>query len=67
MDDDALDLLTTREAAAILRISVRSLERLHEDGRGPPRVALSPRRYGYARSAVRAWITARTVPAKHAA
>jgi len=67
MDDDLPELLTTREAANALRISVRSLERLNEDGRGPPRVTLTPRRFGYPKRGVAAWLDARTTPSKHAA
>ena len=62
----ALDLiLTEAEAAQLVRLSTRSVQRLAEDGRFAPRVQLTGRRIGYWRSDVEAWLVSRTAPAKH--
>ena len=60
-------VLTISEAAHLMRVSVRTLERLAETGEGPPRIQLTGRRVGYWRSDVLAWLKARTSPAKRAA
>ena len=60
-------VLTTSEAAHLMRVSTRTLERLAETGEGPPRVQLTGRRVGYWRSDVMAWLKARTSSAKRAA
>ena len=67
---DAADLdvvLTQPEAARMLRLSTRSLERLVETGEAPPRIQLTGRRVGYWKRDVRAWLQSRTAPAKRAA
>jgi hypothetical protein len=46
-------LLSERETAKEMRISVATLRRLHKDGKGPPRTQTSDRRFGYFRSNVR--------------
>ncbi|MGI4939344.1 MAG: helix-turn-helix transcriptional regulator [Janthinobacterium lividum] len=66
---DAADLdivLTHPETARMLRLSIRSLDRLCEIGEAPPRIQLTGRRVGYWRSDVLAWLKARTFPAKRA-
>ena len=60
-------VLTQPEAAQMLRLSTRSLERLVETGEAPPRIQLSGRRIGYWRSDLMTWLKARTSPAKRAA
>ncbi len=60
-------ILNKREAAALAGFSTRTLERLDEEGDGPPRVRLGKRRIGYWESGVLAWLLARTAPAKQAA
>jgi predicted DNA-binding transcriptional regulator AlpA len=56
MDDHDLDtLLTSREAAALLRLSERTLERHRLSGSGPKFVRLG-RRVFYRRDALGAWI-----------
>ena len=60
-------VLTQPEAAQMLRLSTRSLERLVETGEAPPRIQLSGRRIGYWRSDLMTWLQARTSPAKRAA
>lgn len=67
-DTPAADpVLTTSEAAHLMRVSTRTLERLAETGEGPARIQLTGRRVGYWRSDVLAWLKARTSPAKRAA
>ena len=67
-DAPDLDLVLTQpETAKLMRLSTRSLERLVETGKAPPRIQLAGRRVGYWRSDVMAWLKARTSPAKRAA
>jgi len=64
---DAMDLdvvLTHPEAARMLRLSTRSLDRLCEVGEAPPRIQLTGRRIGYWKRDVLAWLRARTTPPK---
>lgn len=64
-DNPELDVVLTHpEAARMLRLSTRSLDRLCETGEAPPRIQLTGRRIGYWRSDVLAWLKARTAPAK---
>lgn len=55
------ELLTTREAAAALRLGTSTLERMRGDGSGPPFIKLGRGktrcRVVYARSALNAWLT----------
>jgi predicted DNA-binding transcriptional regulator AlpA len=51
-----IQLLTEKEAAAALRISVRTLQRLGEDGRGPGRLRLTTKRIAYRATDIDAWI-----------
>lgn len=60
-------ILNKDEAAAQASISVRTLDRLEEEGEGPPRVRLGKRRIGYWETDLIAWLRARTSPAKQAA
>lgn len=60
-------ILNKDEAAAQAGISVRTLDRLEEEGEGPPRVRLGKRRIGYWETDLIAWLRARTSPAKQAA
>jgi predicted DNA-binding transcriptional regulator AlpA len=53
-------LLTEKELSAWLRVSIPNLQRMRSNGTGPRYVQLSPRRIGYRRSDVEAWLTART-------
>lgn len=53
------ELLTEREAAALLRLSQRTLQRLHAEGGAPPKVRLTMRRIAYRRSDLLAWIAGR--------
>ena len=60
-------VLSQPEAARLMRLSTRTLERLAENGEAPPRIQSTGRRVGYWRSDVIAWLQARTSPAKRAA
>ena len=60
-------ILTEAEVAKLTRLSGRTLQRLAEDGRGPPRIRLTERRIGYWHRDVMTWLSARTTTLKHAA
>ena len=60
-------VLSQPEAARLMRMSTRTLERLVETGVAPPRIQLTGRRVGYWHSDVIVWLQARTSPAKRAA
>lgn len=53
-------VVTEAEAAQLLRLSPRSLQRLRLDGGGPPFCRLSERRIGYAVSELNRWLAARS-------
>jgi excisionase family DNA binding protein len=52
--------LTFNEAAEWLRCSARTLQRLLEDGSGPPVIRLSERRLIFRLADLRAWLAQRT-------
>jgi predicted DNA-binding transcriptional regulator AlpA len=54
-----MTLLTQREAAMTLRLSVRTLERWRVSGEGPPFAKLGRRRVGYCSDDLEAWIASR--------
>jgi excisionase family DNA binding protein len=56
------EYLTEAEAAALLRVGRRSLERWRVSGDGPAWVRMGPRRVLYPRAALVAWAEARTYP-----
>jgi predicted DNA-binding transcriptional regulator AlpA len=58
IEDDPI--YTERGLARYLGLSVPTIQRLRSDGTGPCFVQLSERRIGYRRSAVDAWLNART-------
>ncbi len=58
-------ILTLDETAALLRINVRTLQRLGTDG--PPRINLATRRVGFWKSKVIAWAESRGTDQKRAA
>jgi predicted DNA-binding transcriptional regulator AlpA len=53
-------ILTRREVAERLRISVRTLSRLEAGGKLPPRIQISDRVFGYRTSAIESYLDART-------
>jgi predicted DNA-binding transcriptional regulator AlpA len=57
----AILVLTEDEAAKLLRLSVRTMQRLRVDGDGPRFVMLTSRRIGYAIGDLQAWVHARSV------
>ena len=54
-------VLTEDEAARMLRLSARTMQRLRLDGDGPRFVKLTGRRIGYAIGDLQAWVRARSV------
>jgi predicted DNA-binding transcriptional regulator AlpA len=60
MTDDPIR--TRRETAEIMRVSVRTLQRMEAQGEMPPRIRISERIFGYRESALRAHLDARTAP-----
>lgn len=60
-------IVTEAEAARMLRLSVRTLQRLRVEGGGPRYVQLTTRRIGYSVSAVEAWIERREAASTSAA
>lgn len=55
-------LLTRAEAADMLKISVRTLERYDSRGCGPGFVRVGPRLVRYDADTCRAWVSARAFP-----
>jgi predicted DNA-binding transcriptional regulator AlpA len=61
MSPAAIDpLLTEKELSAWVGVSLPNLQRMRSNGTGPRYVQLSPRRIGYRKSDVEAWLTSRT-------
>jgi predicted DNA-binding transcriptional regulator AlpA len=56
---DQPEILTERQVARWLGLGEATVYRLRHDGSGPAFIRLSPRRVGYRRSAVEAWLKAR--------
>jgi predicted DNA-binding transcriptional regulator AlpA len=56
-------VVTEQEAARMLRLSVRTLQRLRIDGGGPPFCSLTPngRRIAYPVGSIHAWLQQRIV------
>ncbi|UPY35430.1 helix-turn-helix domain-containing protein [Sediminicoccus sp. KRV36] len=53
-------LLAPAEAARLLGVSVRSLERMRVAGDGPPFVRIGKRRVAYTAGCMEAWLASRT-------
>jgi predicted DNA-binding transcriptional regulator AlpA len=49
-----------KRAFGLAGVSIPNLQRMRSNGTGPRYVQLSPRRIGYRRSDVEAWLTSRT-------
>ncbi len=61
MSDTSELIVTEAEAARLLRLSVRTLQRLRIEGDGPPFVRLtSGRRLGYLRTDLETWARSRS-------
>ena len=54
-----LEILDEREAAAFLRLSSRTLQRMRLDGGGPAYVQLGERRIAYRIASLRDWLANR--------
>lgn len=61
------EIITQAEAARLLRMSVRQVQRLDELGEFAPRIRLSTRRVGYWKQNCLAWARARTAASEQAA
>ncbi len=53
-------VLTKQQACAVTNLSADTLDRLHKNNQGPPRVQLSPRRVGYPAGGLRDWLRRRS-------
>jgi predicted DNA-binding transcriptional regulator AlpA len=53
-------VLTAPQAQTITSLSRDTLDRLHRERSGPPRVQLSPRRVGYSAGGLREWLRQRS-------
>jgi predicted DNA-binding transcriptional regulator AlpA len=53
-------LLTEKELSTWIRVSLPNLQRMRSNGTGPHYIQLSPRRLGYRKSDVDAWLAIRT-------
>ncbi|WP_428484910.1 helix-turn-helix transcriptional regulator [Rhodopila sp.] len=62
-----LNVLREDKAAETVGLSLRTMQRLRQDGGGPPFVKLTDRRVGYMESALQDWLQARTVGSTSAA
>ncbi len=60
-------VVTESEAAQMLRLSPRTMQRMRLMGGGPAYVNLTPNRIGYPLAALQAWVAARTVGSTSAA
>jgi hypothetical protein len=49
-------LSTPAEAAPFLGMDYRTLQRIHAEGSGPPRIALGRRRFGYKGTDLKDWL-----------
>jgi len=58
--NDIDQVLSQPEAARLMSLSTRTLERLVEVGEAPPRILLTGRRVGYWQNDVLSWLRART-------
>jgi predicted DNA-binding transcriptional regulator AlpA len=52
-------VLTKAQTCAVTNLSADTLDRLHRQKKGPPRVQLSERRVGYPAGGLRAWLKER--------
>ena len=61
MNSRLINVLKETVAADRIGLSARTLQRLRQDGGGPPFVKLTERRVGYSEQALQEWLAARTV------
>lgn len=64
---NADEILDVTQAAAHLRMSARTLQRLEAKGKGPKRIQLSVARVVYLRGDLDVWMTAKSTAAVSAA
>jgi predicted DNA-binding transcriptional regulator AlpA len=60
-------IVTEAEAATMLRLSARTLQRLRLDGNGPRWIRLTGRRLGYAIADLQEWVRSRSIASTSAA
>lgn len=63
---DRSRFLSETEAAEMLTLSTRTLQRFRVEGGGPPFTRIGPRRIVYPEAALLEWVAARTFPHKAA-
>jgi predicted DNA-binding transcriptional regulator AlpA len=61
---DELAVMTRPQMAAALGISLDTLDRMHQSGEAPPRLRISPRRWGYPVHLYKQWRAGRLTAAK---
>lgn len=54
-------VVTEQDAAKMLSVSTRHLQRLRGEGEAPPTVRLGPRRIGYRVADLEAWLSGRLI------
>jgi hypothetical protein len=54
-----MEILSRQQAAALADIHERTLDRLHIQGVGPPRIQITRRRCGYERATFERWLKSR--------
>ena len=62
MGDQHDEVLTERQAAALLKVGERTLQRWRAEGQGPAVLRLGGRRLGYLRSDVISWARSQLQP-----
>jgi predicted DNA-binding transcriptional regulator AlpA len=67
MSQKVTQVLREAMAASAVGLSKRTLQRLRQEGGGPPYIQLTDRRVAYSESALQEWLQARTVGSTSAA
>jgi hypothetical protein len=62
-----MEIISRQEAAAMADIHERTLDRLHAQGDGLPRIQITRRRCGYERAAFERWLRSRAFASQAAA
>ena len=57
-------VITERDAARLVGLSVRTMQRYRDNGGGPAYIVLGDRRVAYQRSDLAAWIAENRVPSR---
>lgn len=67
MTQNRPSVVSEADAAKAVGLSLRTIQRLRQDGGGPPYVQLTERRIGYTDDALSSWLHSRTVASTSAA